>query len=222
MATMKKISSRFIPTTINEFRDFFEKSKRKPYLTIVISIPSIFWPPLLSVQQQLKDVDPDHLYYPPQIFHLTLKELGWLYETINSSTLNWVYNQLENICSKFKPFDIEIKGLSYFPDAVFCEIQNQDQIRELHLKIRENLKEKILPVEFEGDKFVAHVSLLYFVSKNVQKLLNKVNQLSDTHIGKMRVDSICIAYGYPHLLLDPSEEKRTESLLYVREFKLGG
>ena len=222
MAAMKKISSRFIPTTINEFIDFFEKSKKTPYLTIVMPISSSLCQQLLSVQQQLKDIDPEHLYYPPQIFHITLKELGWLNETISVSALDWVHKFVGDISSTFKPFDIEIKGLSYFPDAVFCKVRNQNQIRELHLKICDGLKEKVPPVEFEGDKFIAHVSLLYFVSKNVEKLLNRVSQLSDTLIGKMRADSICIAYGYPHLLLDPSEEKRVKSLLCIREFKLGG
>jgi 2'-5' RNA ligase len=214
--------NQFNPTTIDELGDFFEKSKRMPYLTIVIRIPSGLWPKLSFIQQQLQAVDSDHLYYPPQLCHITIKELGWLDETITISTLRWIYKQMKDICLTFKPFTAKIKGLSYFSNTVFCEIQSQDPIRQLHFEIINRLKQRVTSGEFEGDKFVAHISLLYFISKNVERLLHKIKQLSHVDIGKMMVKSIDIAYGYPHLLLDPSEEKRSKALSYIRKFRLKG
>ena len=218
---MRKESNQFNPTTIHEFRDFFEKSKKAPYLIIGVSIPPSFWPQLMLIQQRLKAIDNNHLYYPPQMWHITLKELGWLDETITTSTLTWVYKQLEDVCIKFKPFNVKIKGLSHFSDAIFCKIQNQDPIKELHLELINRLKEKVNISEFEGTQFVAHISLLYFASKEAGKLLNKIKQLSEVEIGEMSVTSLCVAYGYPHLLLNRSEEQRSKALLCVKKFKLG-
>ncbi len=212
----------FEPVTISEYPDFFEKSKRMPYLTIAVILPAAARPHLLPVEQHLKRHDNQHLYFPPRMWHITLKELGWLGETITNAQVEWACEQLESICSRFESFTVRLKGISYFPDAVFCKIDNQKSLGTLHREIVYHLKEKIGPSQFEGDLFTPHVSLLYFRSKNVAKLLTTVEQLSDIDICDVRVNSICMTYGYPHLLLIRSPEEKRKALICKRKFKLGG
>lgn len=212
---------RFEPVTIWEYPDFFEKSKRMPYLTIAVIVPEHVRPHLLPIEHRLRYIDNRHLYFPPEMWHITLKELGWLGEAMTDAKVEWIYKQLKSLCSQFEPFTIRIKGVSYFSDVVFWKIESQEPIKRLHQEIIAYLKEKVAPSQFEGDMFTPHVSLLYFASKDVTKLLTTLEKISDIDICDMQVNSICVTYGYPHLLLSDSEEEKGNALLCRRKFKLG-
>lgn len=196
--------------------DFFEKFRQKNYLSIVVPISQKLHPRLSFIQGQLRSIDDKHIYYPPHMWHITLKELGWWDEAVSESDLPWVYTQLEKICSQVKPFLVRLQGLSYFPNAVFCKVQGQAMLRALHLKMVRRLQHKVGVSEFERDKFIPHLTLVHLRFSNGELLLSKVPRLSRVYIGKMKVDTICVSRGRPHLLLNQKEGSKDEQFSCAR------
>jgi len=70
-------------TPIREYWDSILSTGDTVYAGLIFRIPPRLWRPLISVQNQLKAVDPRQLYSNPSTFHVPIKGLGYLEDEID-------------------------------------------------------------------------------------------------------------------------------------------
>jgi len=126
-------------------------------------------------------------YVDPNIIHITLKFLG-------NTTLNEVSNISQDLkIIKFRPFEIQFKGLGVFPSKkririIWIGINDADNLTNLY-----DLISSKLPDRFGEDRsFKPHITLARvkrFSPLEMSLLSGKVEQLSEIDAGTFKVNA---------------------------------
>ena len=90
--------------------------------------------------------------------HITIK---YAFEVLD---LQPIEDYFKELISENKPFNIKINGINSFEtNVVFADVEKNDKLTDLHLKILNYLGKRffIQPSEFEGNNFHFHSTLAY-------------------------------------------------------------
>jgi len=151
---------------------------------------------LARVSDRLRKVAPDHHYYAPSDYHITVMTIIVANELFN---LNDVpveqYNKyLSKILSRQRPFRFRFRGIGGSKDCVIAHGTFRDGTLDL---IRRELKEELFAHGIEGqfdDRYhniSAHVTFVRFRSKNnLKKLVQEIDQLESCDLGVCPVDKL--------------------------------
>ena len=90
--------------TVDESKEFYENSKKFPYLTVLLKIPEELWTPIVDIQKELQSIDPRQLYCPLSYFRVSLKEIGGLGLTVNERDLPKIEKAIEKVASSNRSF----------------------------------------------------------------------------------------------------------------------
>ena len=194
--------------TVSESKDFYENSKKFPYLTVLLKIPESLWLPIVAVQEELQRIDPRQQDRPPSYFHITLKEIGGLGSTVNETDLPRIKKAIEKVASSNRSFRLDFGPLAIFPSVVYLSVRNKiDEIRKIHLDLIRKLGDLAIKGPFEGPEMIPHVTLLEFVTTDVEPLLRYV-RVTDLVDGlSMEVDKLTLVKSYSYRLFSTSEER---------------
>ena len=126
-------------------------------------------------------------YVDPHIIHITLKFLG----NITSSEVSNISQNLKII--KFRPFEIQFKGLGVFPSKkririVWIGINDADNLTNLYDLISSKLPDRFS----ENRLFKPHITLARvkrFNPLEMSLLSQKVEQLSEIDAGTFKVNA---------------------------------
>lgn len=129
--------------------------------------------------------------------HLTIK---YAFEISN---LQLIENYFTELTSRTKPFEIKIKGIGSFEsNVVFVDIEKNNMLTNLHLKILNDLKQRfsIERSEFEGKDLHFHTTLAYkdISNKTFQKIKKELKNEKPEFAFKVNKLGI-------YLKLDPNE-----------------
>ncbi|MDG6906562.1 MAG: 2'-5' RNA ligase family protein [Nitrososphaerota archaeon] len=209
-------------TPVSEYWGQFLNSGETVYAGLIYRVPPRLWRSLTTVQKQLKTLDPRQLYPTPGNFHIPVKGLGYLGEEVDRDGYERTLAQIEKIVSEFDSFEIHLCGLGVFPTGIYARVEDGGKFRAINERISEELKGKVDSSKYDVEAYVPHVTLASFNTKDVMKLLEKVNSepLKDCEFGPAGVFEIEVVRTNLILALGP-EETQDRAYSYIRSFWLG-
>ena len=172
------------------------------------------------VQKELRTVDPRQFYPNPGNFHVPVKGLGYLEEEVDRNKYERTLLKIERIISEFNSFEITLRGLGVFPTGIYARVEDAGKFRTINERIFEELRGQIDSSRYDAESFVPHVNLASFNTKDVTKLLDKVNSLRNFDFGQAGVFEIEGVRTNLILALGP-EETQDRAYSYIRSFWLG-
>ncbi|MBI4697762.1 MAG: RNA 2',3'-cyclic phosphodiesterase [Nitrospirae bacterium] len=140
---------------------------------IAIELPEAVRYALSGIEEELKKSRADVRWVKPENIHLTLKFLG----DVEEKNTEKITEILKDICRRFKPFALEIKGMGVFPHprsprVLWTGMDISDTLENLQKEIEDAMTS--LGFEREDRRFTAHLTLGRFRSlltriKNAQR-----------------------------------------------------
>jgi 2'-5' RNA ligase len=207
--------------TAAQNREWYEKSRLIPYLTTYIRLPASLVKRVRRVQDELWDTDSRQIYPPESYLHITVKEFGWLGESIKTEDVPKVLDTVELVASNQRPFDIGIDGVGIWPNVIYGEVRKgADEIRELHMKLIKELGDRVTRSKYDGEAMHPHVSMVHFATQDVEPLLRKARSMAARSMGEATVGELQVVKSYPHRLFDsPREQERVNELVATFRFE---
>ena len=209
-------------TPVSEYWHQILNSGETIYAGLVYRIPPRLWRSLLQVQRELKELDPRQIYTNPVNFHVPVKGLGYLGEKTDRIKYERTLSQIQNILSEFQPFEIKLKGIGAFPTGIYAKILDEGKFQAINTRIGNELKGQVDASIHDAEAFIPHVTLATFNTKDVSKLLEKMNSqdMQQFEFGSAGVYEVEIVRVNLILSLGP-EETQEGALTYMRSFWLG-
>lgn len=154
---------------------------------IIIFMSSAINQGLLGIVKELREHDPHHLYVQENLFHVTLRQLSVLSEGSNTSIYDNYIRRINSAVKEIKPFEITIKGINNFPNAVFAQVfSSGNKLYHFH-----DILKKAFPKVESVLEFVPHVTIAKFRCKP-ERLLKAAARFENTNFGKQIVDKIAL------------------------------
>jgi len=150
---------------------------------IAVDIPDQLKQKIIEVQKKLecegiKPTEKENL-------HFTLKFLG----EISNEQIEQVKEKLRQI--KLKPFRISINEVGVFPNLNYIKIMWLGCDSEELIGLAKSVDKKMNEIRFEkNEKYQNHITIARVKAKPTKELIKKIQELKDTEIGEMLVDSI--------------------------------
>ena len=209
-------------TPISEYWGHLLNSGETVYAGLVYRIPPRLWRPLQNTQRTLKAIDLRQIYTNPCNFHVPVKGLGYLGFEIDRERYELTLQTIARIVSEFAPFQVTIRGLGAFPTGVYARVEDGGKFKEINDKIAIQLKGQVDQSLYDSQSFVPHVMLASFNTRDVGKLLEKVESedMRNCEFGSAGVFEIELVRANLMLALGP-EETQDRAYSYVRSFWLG-
>jgi RNA 2',3'-cyclic 3'-phosphodiesterase len=153
-----------------------------------ISIPDELKTKIISIQKRFSGFDIKLV--EPQNLHFNMK----FFSEISDEDVKRLKANLEEVCKRFKPFEIKINGLGAFPNNEYVRIvwigvkEGHDEM----VLLADEIQNSIQSLGFEHDeRFEPHLTLGRVRSgKNKEKLSKVMKELENCEIGTMKVDKI--------------------------------
>lgn len=209
-------------TPVSEYWGQLLNSGQTVYAGLIYRIPPRLWRSLQSAQRALKAIDSRQIYANPCNFHVPVKGLGYLHKEVDREGYETALQTIEKIASEFSPFQLTIRGLGAFPTGLYARVEDDGKFREINEKIATKLKGKVDQSPYDLESFVAHVMLASFNTKDVEKLLEKVEseEMRNLEFGSASVFEIEAVRTNLIFALGP-EETQDKAYSYIRSIWLG-
>ena len=209
-------------TPVSDYWNEILASGETVYAGLIYRVPPRLWRPLISVQNELKTIDPRQLYSSPSTFHISVKGLGYLEEEVDRIRYERVLSRIKKILEEVPPFEIRLRGIGAFPTAIYAKVEDGGKFREVNTRILNDLKGEIDSSRYDAEEFVPHVNLASFNSKDVSRLLEKIDSpsLRERDFGVAGVYEIEAVRINLIIALGPSETQ-DGAFTYARSFWLG-
>lgn len=175
------------------------------------------------MQEELRQTDSNHLFANQSTFHITVKGLGYVERTMDTLRYEKVMKNIAEIIADFKPFIVNVKGVGYFPTAVYAKVEDPtNQFLMINKRISEELSQEVEHSEYDGDAYSPHITLATFNNKDADSLIKKIrsSELKEYEFGQCGVFEIEAVEVNLLLALGP-EETQDRAFSYVRSFHLG-
>ena len=172
---------------------------------IAIELPEEVKSALSDIEDELKKTKADVRWVKPDNIHLTLKFLG----NIEEKTTEEIIRKMEDICRRYNPIFLEIKGMGAFPSlksprVVWIGIYDNNNLKSL----QEEIDRAMESIGFEGEDraFTAHLTLGRFRSNTDKNKLLEAMKLHENDVfGSINVQSLSLMRSDLH---PRSEERR--------------
>lgn len=209
-------------TPIGDYWNEILSSGDTLYAGLIFRIPPRLWRPLVSVQNELRRVDPRQLYSNPATFHVPIKGLGYLEEELDRNRYEAVLHRIKDIVSEFPPFEVNLRGVDAFSTSIYAKVDDGGRFREINERILKELEGQIEKSSFDAEEFVPHVTLATFNTKDVQPLLDMVHSptMKSRDFGSAGVYEIEAVRVNLIFALGP-QETQDSAFSYIRSFWLG-
>ncbi len=145
-----------------------------------------------SLKLKLRDIqrklEGDIKIVPQENLHITLKFLG----NVNENKITQIKNIIKNTCSKFKKFQMNIKGIGCFPNNNYIRVVWAGAESKTFYDIAVAIDNKLKELGFEKEKNHApHITLARVKSANhnIKEILEK---FKNTDFGILIVSEISL------------------------------
>ena len=209
-------------TPISEYWGHLLDSGDTIYAGLIYRIPPRLWRSLSTLQKQLKALDARQLYTNPCNYHIPVKGLGYLSGEIDTSKYESTLSRIAKMVSEFEPFEISIRGLGIFPTGIYARVNDGNRFQAINQKIATELRGEVDESKYDSQAFVPHITLLSFNTKDVSKLVEKIEstEMKDIELGEAGVFEMEVVRTNLILALGP-EETQDRAYSYMRSFWLG-
>ncbi|MHB1909003.1 MAG: 2'-5' RNA ligase family protein [Nitrososphaerales archaeon] len=208
---------------VSEYWDVILKSRETPVVGLIYRIPPRFWRDISKIQQELRSLDKRHVYAKPSTLHVTVKAFGRLGAGIDETKLESILSRTEKVLSEFSPFNINLKGLSFFPTSIYVKVEDPlQQFRMINKRLIEEFGNEIEKSEYDADAFIPHVTIATFNSKEAREVISKVKSRESQNLefGSAQVFELEAIEARMYLAVG-TDDVQDGSLSYLKAFELG-
>ncbi len=159
---------------------------------IAIELPDTAKSALAELQRELKKTGADIRWVKPDNLHLTLKFLG----NIEEKVIGTLVQVMRGTCNKYTPFNLEIKGMGFFPNVrspriIWVGINGNTAMTGIQSEIDSGLSS--LGFEREKRNYAPHLTLGRFRTSQGKRLITEaVEQFSNRSFGVIGVESLSL------------------------------
>lgn len=182
-----------IGKNVTVFEDKFD-AQTDTWCALVIKIPAGLWPEIQNVQAILEKASPEQIYRHPRYYHITACNLGWK----KNIPLKQIEREIKKVCKQIAPFEIELKGVNFFPKIAFVQVFDKGNLSNAQLKIEKTIRSLRKPT-FADENYIPHVSIVSFTNKHLTKLVKTARKLRNKKIGKFTVTALSLVEANPQL-----------------------
>ena len=184
-------------------RIFESKGHFKPHAAVLVRIKPSLWMPVQKLQGSLEEIEPDHEYLHPLVFHLSLKYCGNFDDEISEEIIPDVADACRRVLTEFHPFEVTLKGLNVFCGCVFIQVFSPDgTLYKLHNALQDELMKIAMECpKVQGKNFILHVTIVT-LNHRPNEMFKALRKYRDVKIGEMIVDTVELVKGIPHLTIN--------------------
>ena len=160
---------------------------------IAAPLPGAIRERIQALHSELKKIENRSVrWVRPEGIHLTFHFLG----DIEEAGIESLGQMISAAGSGFKPFPVRVRGLGAFPGlkrprVFWAGLEAGEEIQQLHLELKQGLKELRYPVE--SRKFRPHLTLGRVRSPGgISELIQKIESLSESDLGEFEVREIVL------------------------------
>lgn len=181
-------------TVVNMQKDY--ENDDQICLTSVVFISNEFSSKIISnVIAKLKKIEPQHYYYPPEAFHLTIKNVRTINKPklFNNSDINKANNLFKNVIPKFSSFDFCVEDVLVFPTSLALMAYSDEDLKKLVNDLDKGLKQVGVPDNkkyFSNTVYWGNITFCRFTNKPSTHFINEVNKMRNLVIGSFKVKDI--------------------------------
>lgn len=149
--------------------------------------------------------------YPEPYWHITIKGIGFICDTaagpdeVSEAQMDSVSDQIGEVLAARPSFEVQAGRVNGFPEVVFIEVWDAGVVRELNMRLLENVP-GIIRQPVDGRVFLPHISIARFASdEGLPQLKTVLAELRETPPGPTftvsYIDLICahLSAGPPTL-----------------------
>lgn len=205
---------------VDQQSEAIRDSIKHPFLVALAFLRKDSLGPVTEIQERLRKLDPRHIYHPPNTLHITIKPMGSFGVRIKRQNLREILDKTRRVASDTKSFDVTLRGLAYFPDALYAKVADgRREIVQLNKSLARSLKSMVDWGRYEGDQMIPHVTLATFTTSDVNNLLGEIRRANRQKIGRWTVGEIVVVKAHLDRYYGP-ERERSNSLERVAKFPL--
>jgi len=182
------------PTLVEMQKDYENDDQR--CLTSVVFIPEDIGKKISEkIIKPLKNIEPDHFYYPLDSMHLTIKNIRTIHKPplFSSQDVNKVKALYQEIIPKFSSFKFSLQGLVNFPTSVNLIGYCDETLKKLVKALDTGLKQIGVPDDkkyFSNSVFFGNITVCRFTHQPSKSFIKKVKELENILIGELEINKI--------------------------------
>ena len=202
----------------SDYWDLIAKSRESPLLALIYRMPPRFWREISNVQNELRAIDPRHLFANPSTLHITVKVLSVLGENIDPQHLETLFVRSQRVLHGFRSFEVTFRGLGIFPTSIYVRVEDRlDQLRLINKRIIAEFGNQVERGRYDGDSYVPHVTIATFNTREAPELISKLKtkEMQEIDFGNASVFELEAVEARMYLLLGP-EDTQDQGFQYLR------
>ena len=127
------------------------------------------------------------------------------------------FQRVKEIISEFNSFEINLCGLGIFPTGIYARVDDGGKFKAINERLSEELRGQVDASVYDAESYVPHVTLASFNTKDVTRLVDKVNSTSMNkyEFGQAGVFEIESVRTNLILALGPEETQDRRTLTFV-------
>lgn len=176
-------------------------------LTLVTFIPPDITDKIYkNIIEPLKNIEPNHYYYPPESMHITIKNIRTIHwpPLFNGQDIKKADELFKKTIPQFPAFHFNIEDVILFPISLSVMAYSSDVLQKLIFALDAGLKQIGLP---DNKKYLSstvywgNITLCRFISKPSKNFTNQVKKMRKLKIGQIKIKNIklitCNAVCHP-------------------------
>lgn len=186
----------FNATVIGAVNDFANDT-RICLTSVVFVPPEIATRITKNIIEPLREIEPDHYYYPPESMHLTIKNVQVINDppTFTEADVQKVATMMQTIVPQSAAFLFALEGVVQFPTSVSVMGYCDERLQSLVWSLDDNLRKIGIPDNkkyFSDSIFFGNVSVCRFLREPGVAFKAKLKELSATMIGEMLAKEVSL------------------------------
>lgn len=190
---------KFKATVVEPQKDY--ENDNQICLTSSASIPkNISYKIVKKIITPLKNIDPVHFYFRPELMHLTIKNIRTIHQPplFTNADVIKVDKLFKELIPLFPSLNFYLEDLVLFPTSISLIGYCDEGFKKLVRALDSGLKKIGVPDDkkyFSNTIFFSNITLCRFAHKLTTPFIEKAKELQNIKIGNLRVKKINLISG---------------------------
>ena len=186
------------PINARLIEDFLPKPNRSLCLTTVVFPDKCSSSTIDSrIIQQMKKIDSEHIFYPIENLHITVKNIFSIGSTFDENIVKIIKKSLQAdfTQAKLKVAKLKLQELIICQDSVLLKVHGDSNYSHLKSFIEDRIRDLGINNSKEVSMHssdTAHITLCRFQKKPSSQLLEYLDSIKDIYIGELLTDTISL------------------------------
>lgn len=180
-------------------------------LTSVVFIPSNISKKIIqNVVKPLREIEPEHYYYPPESMHLTIKNVRTINKPplFNKSDIIKANELFNKIITQFPCFEFNVEDVLLFPTSISVMAYSNNTLQELVQALDKGLREIGVPDNkryISDSVFWGNITICRFIKNPGNQFVETIKNMRNIKIGRFKVEKVSLISS--NVVISPKSKK---------------